>query len=101
MKAMREEIRSWKVKLHSGSNIESLSECYNAILRGWFNYYGKYCASAMRKIAYYFNDILMRWAKFKYQRLRTEKLKAKQWLRMVARKRPQLFVHWQLGYLPS
>ena len=99
--AMREEIRSWEVKRKSGSNINKLSEQYNAVLRGWFNFYGKYCGSAMRVIAEYFNRMLARWARFKYRQLHGSKMKSLSWLLMIAKKTPDLFVHWEKGYLPS
>lgn len=100
VKAMKEEIRGWKVKLHSGSDINSLSERYNAVLRGWFNYYGKYCGSLMRQVAMYFNQVLIRWACFTYRRLRGSKMQAQSWLRLIANTTPKLFVHWEKGYLP-
>ncbi len=99
--AMREEIRSWRVKRHSGSDIKMLSDRYNAVLRGWFNYYGRYCGSAMRVIAEYFNETLARWARFKYLKLRNSKKRSLDWLKVIARKQPGLFVHWKQGYLPS
>lgn len=101
VQAMRDTIRSWKVKRHSGSDINSLSERYNAILRGWFTYYGKYCASAMAVIAKYFNQCLARWVMFTYRRFRRNKRKAVSWLQEVARRTPELFVHWEKGYTPS
>ncbi len=100
IKAMRDTIRSWGIKRQSGSKIRQLSERYNAVLRGWFNYYGRYCGSAMKVIANYFNECLVRWAKFSYRSLRQSKLKAWEWLRMVARRTPKLFVHWEKGYMP-
>ncbi len=100
IQAMRDTIRSWRVKLHSGSDIKSLSERYNAVLRGWFNYYGKYCGSMMRTIADYFNQVLINWARFTYRRLNGSRKRARDWLRMVAKRTPKLFVHWEKGYLP-
>ena len=99
--SMREVMRSWEIKRQSGSDINALSERYNAVLRGWFNYYGRYCGSSMRIIAEYFNKLLARWAQFKYLSLRGSKRRTLDWLLMVGRKTPKLFVHWEKGYLPS
>ncbi len=73
----------------------------HAVLRGWFNFYGKYCGSAMRVIAEYFNRTLTRWARFKYRQLHGSKMKSLSWLLMIAKRTPDLFVHWEKGYLPS
>lgn len=40
---------------------------------------------------------LTRWAKRKYKRLKSSLRKARNWLRRIRQKEPDLFVHWQLG----
>jgi hypothetical protein len=40
----------------------------------------------------------MRWAKWKYKRLKPSDDRARTWLRGVRDRSPDLFVHWALRY---
>jgi RNA-directed DNA polymerase len=46
-KAIREEIRSWRLHLRSDQRIEDLSRKYNPKVRGWLQYYGRFYRSAL------------------------------------------------------
>ena len=54
----------------SGSRIEMIEEAINPMVRGWLNYFKKYCPSTMKYTMDYQNRRLVRWAMQKYQRFR-------------------------------
>jgi RNA-directed DNA polymerase len=47
------------------------------------------------------NKALVQWAKRKYKKLDRGRTKAENWLGKIARNIPKLFVHWQMGILPT
>jgi hypothetical protein len=47
LKAIRTEIRSWKLHLRSDRAIEDLSRMFDPIVRGWLQYYGRFYRSAL------------------------------------------------------
>ena len=49
-KTIRDIIRSWRLHLRSGMNLEDISRKINPILRGWVNYYGSYYRSALGEV---------------------------------------------------
>jgi RNA-directed DNA polymerase len=100
-KAMRQTARSWGLQQRSDKSLEDLSRMFNPILRGWANYYGRFYKSAMYPTFHHLDQVLVRWALRKYQRLRRHKQRAEHWLGRIARKEPQLFVHWQMGVQPT
>jgi len=94
-KAMRRTIRSWKIHRWTQLSIEELAESFNPVIRGWINYYGSFYRSKLSRIFQQLDFVLVRWAKRKYKR-KGSLTKARVWLRRLARRQPQLFVHWPL-----
>jgi hypothetical protein len=41
-KRMRQQIRGWHLARRTGGTLQEFSAPYNAILRGWWNYYGSF-----------------------------------------------------------
>jgi RNA-directed DNA polymerase len=101
IKAMGATIRGWKLQLWSSLSIEDIAKRINPVIRGWFNYYGRYRKSALYPIIRQVEHALVRWAMRKYKRFRGYWLKATHWLGRIARREPKLFVSWELGYRPS
>lgn len=102
-KAMRTIVRSvrgWGLHAASEKELDDFSRMFNRYIRGWVNYYGRYHPSALHRTFECINRRLVRWAMKKYKRYRGHQRQATQWLRRVARKRPELFAHWQLGIVP-
>ncbi|MDQ2946459.1 MAG: group II intron reverse transcriptase/maturase, partial [Acidobacteriota bacterium] len=66
-KAIREEIRSWKLHLCSDKAIEDLSRMFNPIIRGWLQYYGQFYRSALNTLMGQLDRSLARWAERKYR----------------------------------
>lgn len=96
-KAIRVEIRSWKLHLRSDKAIEDLSRMFNPIIRGWLQYYGRYYRSALYPLMRQLDRSLARWAYRKYKRLRGHLRRAKHWLARISRRDAKLFAHWQMG----
>jgi RNA-directed DNA polymerase len=81
--------------------IEDLARMFNPVLRGWINYYGKYYKSELYATFQTANRTLSRWAERKYKKLRRHRRRATHWLGKIAKKEPNLFVHWTLGVVPA
>lgn len=78
------------------ANLEELAGKYNAALRGWWNYYGSFYKTEMRKLFDYLNQRLALWARRKYKKFRGHKRMSFEWLGHVMEKQPMLFHHWQV-----
>ncbi len=97
----REKMRKCR---HRGKimTLDELARLMNPVIRGWANYFTKFCPSEARKKALdYVNNLLVRWAKRRYKRLSSSNGKAFRWLVEVAKARPDLFYHWQMGIRPT
>jgi RNA-directed DNA polymerase len=100
-KAIRQEIRSWKLQLRSDKSLRDLAYMFNPIVRGWVNYYGRYYPSMLYPTLRNLNRYLVRWARNKYRRLRIHGRRARKFLAGVARREPNLFAHWRFGMRPD
>jgi RNA-directed DNA polymerase len=96
-KNIRKEIRSWKIHLRSSKSLTDLARIFNAHIQGWVNYYGRYCKSAMYSSIRNMEHCLKKWVMRKYKRFRKNKIRATEWLGVVRKRDPKLFVHWRLG----
>lgn len=96
-KAIRKEIRGWKLQLRSDKSLEDLARMFNPILRGWMQYYGKYYRSMLHPVFRPLNRRLVRWACRKYKKLRDHQRRATHWLRRISIRSAQLWAHWQIG----
>ncbi len=96
-KAIRAEMRSWKLHLRSDKAIEDLARMFNPITRGWLQYYGRYYRSALYPLMRQLDRSLARWAYRKYKKLRGHLRRATHWLARISRRDVKLFAHWQMG----
>lgn len=92
-KKVRDKIASWTILRNSKANLNSIAYYSRAILQGWKNYYGKYGRAELKRVLFYLNEKLVRWAKKKYKRLKTER-RAVRWIIGYRQREPKLFVHW-------
>jgi len=99
-KAMRDEIRSWRLHLRSNRSLEAFSRVFNPIIRGWVNYYGSYYKSRLYRALEPLNSILAKWAMRKYKKLKGHKRRARRWISAIRKRMPHLFAHWQLACKP-
>jgi group II intron reverse transcriptase/maturase len=94
-KKMLRTIKSWRLSRQTPASIGELASRYNPILRGWLNYYGHFYKSALLRVFDRFEAALVRWLRCKYKKLQRHPGRSFQWLWRVARRQPQLFVHWR------
>jgi RNA-directed DNA polymerase len=98
---MRQTIRGWRIHLKVDRDIEDLSRMFNPVVRGWINYYGRFYKSQLYGVLRHLDRSLILWVRRKYKKLTQHKERASSWLGRLARKRPELFAHWQMGILPT
>jgi len=99
-KHFRDRIREIR-KLNRNFTLEKLAEIMNPIIRGWANYFSKFCASEARKVLDYVNLTLIRYIRFKFKIVKRSKAKAFRYLVRKASAQPDLFYHWQMGIRPT
>jgi RNA-directed DNA polymerase len=100
-KAITKEIRSWHIQLKNDKSLEDIAEMFQAEVRGWVNYYGRFYPSAMTSIWKHLNWYLVQWVRRKYKKLTGHKRRAREYLNHLARLNPNLFIHWKLGTFPG
>jgi len=100
MKTIVRAVRDWGIHAASDKELDDFSRMFDRNIRGWVNYFGTYYPSALGRTFACFNRRLVLWAMKKYKRFRGHQRKATQWLRHIARERPELFAHWRLGFVP-
>ena len=69
-KSIKNTMRSWNLKSKSHTPLDLIASAVNPVIRGWINYYGKYCMHSMKGITEDFNLMLSRWVKAKYKRFK-------------------------------
>jgi RNA-directed DNA polymerase len=79
-------------------SLNDIAEEVNPALRGWLNYFTAFYPSAVTPIGKRVDRHLMRWARWKYKRLKPSEDRARAWLRGVRQRSPNLFAHWTLRY---
>jgi group II intron reverse transcriptase/maturase len=94
-KKVRDKITNWSILKNNQLNLEMIAKFSRPVLQGWINYYGRYGRAELKRVLFYFNECLIRWAKRKYKRLK-KKAKATRWFIQYRHAKPQLFVHWNL-----
>ena len=93
--SMRMKSKSMNYGRKTHVELEDIAKEFNPVLRGWYNYYGKFYRSALKVVFNHFNDILMRWAKRKYKSRIRSKTQARELIAKIASNDPTLFYHWQ------
>src|SRR5215467_1789312 len=96
--AIRRTIRSWSMHRRSDKGLDVLARMFNSHIRGWINYYGWFCPSALYPTLQRIDLTLARWASGKFKSLRGHKRRSRHWLARIARHQPRLFAHWGLLY---
>jgi group II intron reverse transcriptase/maturase len=96
LKAIRREVRSWRLPRRSDKSLDDLARMFNPIIRGWINYYGRYYKSALYPTLRHIDVKLARWANRKYKSLHRHGRRSRHWLERVARRQSDLFAHWPM-----
>jgi group II intron reverse transcriptase/maturase len=93
-KAIRRQIKRWRLHLRSAHTLNDLAREINPIVRGWLGYYGRFYRSALIQSLRRIDDYIVRWAMRKYKRLRGKLSRAWDLLHAVQRRQPALLAHW-------
>lgn len=99
-KAIRQEVRRWKLHLRSDKSLIDLAFMFRAQIQGWINYYGRFYKSAMYPTFKHLNRKLCLWAMRKFKKLKHHRRRAEHRLGAVSTMHPNLFPHWRLGVKP-
>ena len=97
LKSMRQTTRRWSFRNRTDLDLTAIARAFNPVLRGWFEYYGRYQPSALTPVYRHFNKTLVGWSMRKYLRLKGHKTLACRFIEGVAKRQPRLFFHWQRG----
>ena len=95
LKTISRTIRRWALHHRSDKALKDLADLYNSYIRGWINYYGQFYRAQLRSTLLRIDDYLIRWARWKFKRLRERPKGAREWLARVRRANPTLFAHWR------
>jgi RNA-directed DNA polymerase len=90
-RAIREEMRSWKLQMRSDKSLEDLSRMFNPIVRGWVQYYGRYYRSLLYPVFKQLDRSLSKWACRKYRKLSRHRRRATHWITRISRREQRLF----------
>ena len=101
LKAISRKIRGWALHHRSDKSLQDLATIYNPYIRGWTNYYGQFYRKQLRPTLLRIDTYLVRWARWKFKRLRRRHWGAREWLARVRCANPTLFSHWRFLYVGS
>ncbi|UPA55201.1 reverse transcriptase domain-containing protein [Wolbachia pipientis] len=96
-KKIKKTIKSWRIHRVTWTTLEEISKRIDPIVRGWFQYYGRFYKSEMYPSLRNIERYLIRWVRTKYKKLRDHGRLAKQFLGKVRKRSPNIFYHWTLG----
>jgi RNA-directed DNA polymerase len=101
-KAVRQTIRDWRLaSTRNNQSLADLAQFINPRVQGWMNYYGRFYRSRCVQVLRHVNGALMRWAMWKYKRLKRRERAAVHWLGRIAQRDRGLMVLWRLGITPA
>ena len=58
---MRQQIRRWRLHLHTAWTLDALARKINPVIRGWINYYGRYRPTGLTPTLHSIDKYLVRW----------------------------------------
>jgi len=96
MLKMRERIRSWRLGDHALLSVEDVTRVINPILKGWWQYYGRFYKSEMFKLFKYLDECLAAYLRRKYRNLFGHKGQSLRKLNKIAKTHPSWLIHWSL-----
>jgi group II intron reverse transcriptase/maturase len=95
---MSRKAASWRLHRRTTLTLGNLAEEVNPVLRGWLAYFTAFYPSAVIPLCRRIDRHLVRWARWKYKRLKRSDQRAKAWLAGVRQRAPDLFAHWTMRY---
>jgi RNA-directed DNA polymerase len=85
----------------SDKSLQDLAAFYNPYIRGWINYYGQFYRKQLRPTLLRIDTYLVRWARWKFKRLRRRHWGAREWVARVRYANPTRFSYWRFLYVGS
>jgi len=95
LKAIKQTIRGWKIHAKTSESLQDLAKVLNPVIRGWFQYYGRFYRTALQLLAKHLDDRLAKWARRKFKSFKNRRNAVNNWLRGICKENPKLFAHWQ------
>ena len=95
-RSMQAVLRQWKLSHRGDLDLEVLVQWLQPVVRGWVNYYGRFCPSHLYRALRMVDELLVRWALRKYTGRKKQAEWAWEWLKRLRSKQPTLLSHWQL-----
>ena len=94
MKRMTKTVKSWKIHRSTEETLVDFAHRYNATVRGWIGYYGKFW---YRNFGYRLWSVIQsRLLKWTCNKFRVSGREAERRLRKEQHEHPKLFAHWYL-----
>lgn len=91
------EIR--KLRFHRwAKSWQEIAELLNSKIRGWIQYYDKFCYRTLTNIFHQLHKRLIKWIKNYYKRFNNSIKRAAKHLKHIYRRYRTLFYHWKIGY---
>lgn len=94
-KAMRGEIRDWRLQRQSRCSMEELLAQKRPVLAGWVRYYGLFNPSSLWRALQSLDVHLVQWVRGKFKSLRAHSQDAWDWLKGLKTRAPTLWPHWR------
>ncbi len=94
---IRKAIREWRIHLITWTTLENIADKINPVVRGWYQYYGRFYKSEVYPVLRNVERYLTLWVRRKYKRLSRHGRRARLFLGKVCNRTRSLFVHWELG----
>ena len=92
-KKIKVEIKEKLKSVKPNETLTEIAKMTNPAALGWINYYGKFNAAELWTVVKYIEDSILKWAKKKYKKLQSWKIRIKWWQNIKVRQ-PNLFKHW-------
>ena len=98
-KRLLDKVRKLEIHRKVRTDLGNLAEIMNPILNGWINYFDKYHKTAIHPTLDQVDEILVSWTVNKYKSFKRSRWKARSWIKSITKREPNLFVHWQTGFI--
>jgi RNA-directed DNA polymerase len=96
---MSRRVASWQLQRRVNLTLADLAAEINKVVRGWLTYFTVFYPTAVIPLCRCIDRHLVRWAQWKYKRLKHGDRCAWAWLRGVRKRTPDLLAHWHLRYV--
>lgn len=97
-KRIADKMKELNIDHLSHKSIVGVAKFLEPYIRGWINYYGRFRLTALKPIFQLLREYLVKWARKRYKRYKTNLNKAYDWLKRIKEQFPNLFYQWKLGF---